>query len=101
MLGGIEVWNQKWFHEAENPKLGSKMIKEPEPEEAQRPRQRVQKPRKGPKRPRSLEKAQKRPRSLEKAQKRPRRPEKARRGQKRLGRGKKGCSVGLRFRVDP
>ena len=98
MLGGIEVWNQKWFHEAENPKLGSKMIKKPEAEEAQRPRQRDSE---APKRPRSLEKAQKKPRSLEKTQKRPRRPEKARRGQKRLGRGKKGCSVGLRFRQHP
>ena len=40
-------------------------------------------------------------RGPEKAGKRPRKPEKARRGQKRLGRGKRGCSVGLLCGVDP
>ena len=57
------------FHEAENPKFDSKMIKKPEPEEAQKrlergPEAEAQKPRKGPEEARGSERGpegQKRP----------------------------------------
>ena len=80
MLGGIEVWNQKWFHEAENPKLGSKMIKKPEPEEAQRPRQRGSE---APKRPEEAQKPRKGPEEAQKPRKGPEEAQKARKGPKR------------------